>query len=67
MAEFGFIGAGNMGGALAAAVCRRTAPSSVFLSAGHAERAAATAARLGCRAADNAWIAANCDYIFLGV
>ena len=67
MATFGFIGAGNMGGALARAACKRVPGDQVLLSNRTAEKAKALADELGCRAVDNAAVAENADYIFLGV
>lgn len=67
MATFGFIGAGNMGGALARAACKRVPGDQVLLSNRTAEKAKTLADELGCRAVDNAAVAENADYIFLGV
>ena len=67
MAIFGFIGTGNMGGALARAASKTLSGSQILLSNRTAEKAAALAAELGCRAADNAAVAEGADYIFLGV
>jgi len=67
MATFGFIGTGNMGGALARAVCRRVPSDQVFLSNRTPEKARALAEALECRAADNEAIAESADFIFLGV
>ncbi len=67
MATFGFIGTGNMGGALARAVCRRVPSDEVFLANRTMEKAQALAAELECRVADNAAIAQSADFIFLGV
>lgn len=67
MATFGFIGAGNMGGALARAACRRLPGGQVLLANRTAEKAQALARELGCRTADNAAVAENADFIFLGV
>lgn len=64
---FGFIGTGNMGGALAAAAVKKMDQDAVFLANRTPEKAEALASRLGCRVRDNLWIAANCGYIFLGV
>lgn len=64
----GFIGTGNMGGALARAACRTLPPDQVFLSNRSAEKAKALAEELGCiAAADNATVAESADFIFLGV
>ena len=46
MATFGFIGTGNMGGALARAVCRRVPSDEVFLANRTMEKAQALAAEL---------------------
>lgn len=63
----GFIGTGNMGGALAAAVCKRCDPSQVLLADRSAAKAAELADRLGCRAVSNEELSRSCEYIFLGV
>ena len=62
---YGFIGTGNMGGALATSVSKST--KDVLLADHFAEKAAELASKLGVKAADNETIAAKCDYIFLGV
>ena len=67
MAIYGFIGTGNMGGALAKAVCRTVSPAQVLLSNRTPEKARALAEALGCRAVDNQTAAAQADYLFLGV
>ena len=43
MRTFGFIGIGNMGGAIAAAAASVHDPADIWVSAGHPERAAAFA------------------------
>ena len=63
---FGFIGSGNMGGAIATAVCKAVDPKTVLVANRTAEKAERLAAVLGCRAGTNV-DAAMCDYIFLGV
>ena len=67
MALFGFIGTGNMGGALAAAVSRRCAPAEVMLANRTRAKAETLAASLGCAVGENAEVAASCRYLFLGV
>ncbi len=67
MAVYGFIGTGNMGGALARAVSRKVSPAQVLLSNRTVEKAQALAAELGCQAVDNQTAAAQADYLFLGV
>ena len=62
----GFIGTGNMGGALATAAAKAIAPKDIVLHDHLAEKAAALAGQLGCASGSLA-DAAGCDYIFLGV
>lgn len=65
---FGFIGTGNMGSALARAVCRRVEGERVLLSNRTQAKAEALAAGLGCKAlGDNQAVAARATYLFLGV
>ena len=47
---FGFIGTGNMGGALARAVAKVARPEVIWLTNKTQAKAAALAAELGCRA-----------------
>ena len=65
--KFGFIGCGNMGGAVARAVCRGADAKDVLLANRTPEKAAALAAELGCRCGSNAEVAKDCDFIFLAV
>ncbi|MCH5299158.1 MAG: pyrroline-5-carboxylate reductase [Ruminococcus sp.] len=65
MYNFGFIGTGNMGGALATAVSKTT--KSVLLADHFAEKAEELAQKLGCGHGDNEQIAKECKFIFLGV
>ncbi len=67
MALFGFIGVGNMGGALARSVLKKVDPKEVMVADNCAEKAEALAQELGASVADNASIASSCKYIFLGV
>lgn len=67
MATFGFIGTGNMGGALARAARKRLSGDEILLSNRTAAKAETLAQELDCRAVDNAAVAAEADYIFLGV
>lgn len=64
--KYGFIGCGNMGGALARALSKTT--KDIMLSDFDKSRAEALAAELGVTAvADNAQAVLECDRIFLGV
>ena len=63
----GFIGVGNMGGALARAAASATAPKRIILANRTPEKAAALAQELGCAASDAKTVAATARYIFLGV
>ncbi len=67
MSLFGFIGVGNMGGALAKAVLKKIDPKEVMLSDHLAEKAEEMANEYGAEAANNIKIASECKYIFLGV
>ena len=66
MQTIGFIGCRNMGGAIAAAVCKTAQPQSVLLANRTPEKAAALAAMLGCRTGSNQ-NAAACGWVFLAV
>ncbi len=67
MEKIGFIGCGNMGGALARAACKSGEPARVMLANRTAAKAEALAKELGCSAASNLQIAQECQWIFLGV
>lgn len=65
---YGFIGTGNMGGALACAAAKNEAlRPGILLSNRTAEKAEQLARELGVTACDNMTIARECDYILLGV
>ena len=66
MDRIGFIGCGNMGGAIAEAVCRAAAPQEVLLANRTPAKAEALAAKLGCRTGTNQ-NAAACRWVFLAV
>ncbi len=61
----GFIGTGNMGGALAVAACK--SGETVLLADHDAAKAVALAEQCGCDAGDNAAVATGCRFVFLGV
>ena len=63
--KLGFIGTGNMGGALAIAAAKTK--SEILLCNRTMAKAEALAQTLGCATATAQDIAATCDYIFLGV
>lgn len=65
MTDFGFIGTGNMGGALATAVSKST--KNVLLADHFSQKAHQLAEKLGVMSSDNETIAKDCRYIFLGV
>ena len=67
MAIFGFIGTGNMGGALARALRKNVEGEDILLANRSMDKAAALAEELGCKTASNEEIAKKADYIFLGV
>lgn len=62
--KIGFIGCGNMGGALATAISKR---ASVMLADYDMKKAEILAKTLGGKAANNDTVVNECDYIFLGV
>ena len=66
MASYGFIGTGNMGGAVAKAAAKAVGGGNLFLANRTPAKAEALAAELGGQACDNG-TAARQDYIFLGV
>ena len=63
----GFIGVGNMGGAMARASVTATPAENVVVANRTAAKAEALAAELGCSSAAAAFVAAQAKYIFLGV
>ena len=63
----GFIGAGNMGGAIAIAAAKAVGGGCLRIADANAEKAATLAVQIGATVVDNATVAAQCDYIFLGV
>ena len=65
--NIGFIGAGNMGGALAIAAAKAVGGEHLFIADLDAAKAAALATDIGAAVTDGGAIAAQCDYIFLGV
>ena len=67
MATFGFIGTGNMGGALARAARKHLPGEEILLANRTAAKAEALAAELGCMVSDNRTAAAQSKYLFLGV
>ena len=67
MATFGFIGIGNMGGAIAIAAAKAQDPKDILISAGHPERAAAFAEKYGMVPSTNEQIARECKFVVLGV
>lgn len=65
MKKIGFIGAGNMGGALARAVAKSA--NKVYISDADENKARALACEVGGEVLDSVGIVAECDMIFLGV
>ena len=65
--KIGFIGAGNMGSALARAVCKSVGGEQVIITDLFMDKAQAVAAELGAQAAELAQVAGSCSRIFLGV
>lgn len=65
--KIGFLGVGNMGGALATAAAKAVGGNSLLLCDVAADKAAALAEVLGATAVDTATLVEQSDYIFLGV
>lgn len=63
--KYGFIGCGNMGGAIARALAKKT--KDILLADFFAEKSAALAVELGCKSTDNDTVVNTCDRIFLAV
>lgn len=67
MAKFGFIGVGNMGGALATAAAKKVSGNDVLVAALHLDRAQKFAREHGVTASTNETIAKEAKFIMLGV
>lgn len=65
--RYGFIGCGNMGGAVAKALCAVVDPKEVLLANRTLSKAENLAQELGCVYGTNEEVASTCDYIFLCV
>lgn len=66
-ARLGFIGVGNMGGALVRAARKNTPSTAIWIANRSPEKAGALAAEISCQVKSNAETAAWADYLFLGV
>ena len=64
---FGFIGCGNMGGALARAVAKSVDSSEIIVTDAFSQKANELASELDCEIGDNLTVAQKAKYIFLGV
>ena len=67
MKTFGFIGCGNMGGALLEAVAKTVGGDNVYASDPNTEKLALCQRAYGCKIGNLANLVSNCDYLFLGV
>ncbi len=67
MHKFGFIGVGNMGGAIAAAICKKIGGENVIVSDINEEKAEKMVSMFGCRKGTAEYVAQNSQYIVLGV
>ena len=63
METIGFLGCGNMGGAIARAVCKAADPKKVYLANRTTAKAQALAKELGCKTATNAEVAGDYSVI----
>ena len=64
---FGFIGCGNMGGALATAAAETISGKEILLADQDYGKAQTLAEKLSADCADSSEVAAKCQYVFLGV
>ena len=67
MPKIGFIGCGNMGGALVKAAANAGYAKDIYICDHFAEKTVTLSAELGVNVSDNVTVAENCDYIFMGV
>lgn len=67
MKAVGFIGTGNMGGALVRAACKAYDSCRVWIANRTKEKSDALAAETGCRVSTTEEIAESCNLVFLGV
>ena len=67
MAYYGFIGCGNMGGALAAAAAKNVNKCDIYVSGKDMAESDLFAQKHGVNSSDNKTIATNSDILFLGV
>lgn len=67
MKTVGFIGCGNMGGALAEAIIKKIGAENVYVSDFDTGKSARFCEKTGAKAVDNEYICLNCDYIYLAV
>lgn len=63
----GFVGAGNMGGSLAKAVCKKCSGENVIISCRNIENAERTAENFSCRYGTAEEVATDSKFVFLGV
>lgn len=66
MAKYGFIGCGNMGGALVRAAARSVDAGDIYISDFDSSKVDALVAECGVKGADNDFVASECNYIVLG-
>ena len=67
MSKFGFIGCGNMGGALVSATAKVVSAENIYLCDALKAKSEELANKYGANVSCIADIAEKCDYIFLGV
>lgn len=63
----GFVGAGNMGGALAQAVCKKISGENVIISCKTNEEASEVSNRLGCKFGSAEDVAKGAEFVFLAI
>ena len=63
----GFVGAGNMGGALADALCKKCGGENIIISCKNTDKAKGIAEKFGCNYATADEVVINSKFVFLGV
>ena len=64
--KVGFIGCGNMGGAIARAISK-VLQTELYISEPNAEKAKAISEELGCKIVDGNTVCRECDFVFLAI
>ena len=64
--KVGFIGCGNMGGAIARAISK-ISQTELYISEPNQEKAKSISEEIGCKISDGSTICESCDFVFLAI